>query len=110
MKKIVKAGVIVAGVAAVGYLAYKGVKKLMEKAALADMCCCCGDEHECHCGGECKCHEEQAACPECGCADEAKVGCNCDCHDEDVEVEIVVEEQTATAEAEDAGEPAPVEE
>lgn len=86
MKKILKAGVIVAGVAAVGFLAYKGVKKLMEKVDLTDCCGCgegckCGHDHE---GGECHC----------GCDEHKKVeGCTCECHDDDVEVEIVVEEK-----------------
>lgn len=84
MKKILKAGVIVAGVAAVGFLAYKGVKKLMEKMDLND-CCGCGD---CHCG-----HDHEDGKCHCGC-DEHKVdGCTCECHDDDVEVEVVVEEK-----------------
>ena len=86
MKKILKAGVVVAGVAAIGFLAYKGFKKLMEKADL-DCCgcgegCTCGRNHE---GGECHC----------GCDEHKHVeGCTCECHgnDEGV-VEVVVEEK-----------------
>lgn len=67
MKKVVKFGAVVALVAGVGYLAYRGIRALTEKE---DCCgCCCGEdchceghdhaEHHCTCGeGECTCNEK----------------------------------------------------
>lgn len=66
MKKIAKLGIAVAGVAAVGYLAYKGLKHMIEDldgwknyCTCDDENCCCQDEN-CDCG----CHEEAVNVPD----------------------------------------------
>lgn len=58
MKKLVKIGIAVAAVGAIGVLAYRGLKTLL---AQADRCGCC--DGECQCDGdgymgscECECH------------------------------------------------------
>ena len=70
MKKIVKMGIVVAAMSGIGYLAYRGVKKLMDKVELeanrVDDCdcancdCeggCCETSDCCECSDGCKCHE-----------------------------------------------------
>lgn len=77
MKKLVKIGVVIGAVAAVGALAYYGLKKLVEKA---DECGCCD--------GKCKCE-----------GDGYMGTCECDCHcHENAEPTSEVKEPTPTAE------------
>lgn len=59
MKKVLKVGAIVAGVAAVGFAAYVGIKKLIDKDAMDDYCDDCNcekDNCEC-CDKECTCED-----------------------------------------------------
>ena len=86
MKKIVKMGIAVAAMSGIGYLAYKGVKKLMDKVELeanrAEECDC----ENCECGG---CCETSDCC-------EHSDGCACHKNDEAVNeepVEVTVEEK-----------------
>lgn len=89
MKKIVKMGIAVAAISGIGYLAYKGVKKLMDRVELeanrVDECDCAN----CDCGG---CCESSDCC-------EHSDGCACHNNDKVAEpaneepVEIVVEEK-----------------
>lgn len=78
MKKIIKMSVAMAGVAAIGALAYLGLKSVMEKCD----CCNC-DKDLC----DCECHKEKCECCECE-TDACECGCECECHDaKEVEAE-----------------------
>lgn len=98
MKKIVKMGIAIAAMSGIGYLAYKGVKKLMDKVELeashdAECCCddcdcdCCATSDCCECSDGCKCHENDKVANE-------------------EPVEIVVEEKPVEAAAEPVEAPA----
>lgn len=81
MKKVMKFTIAIAAIAGVGYLAYKGLKHLVETV---DMCNCkdmCGCDDDC-CGHTC----------DCDCHDHHNDECDCDAADVvNIEVDVAAE-------------------
>jgi hypothetical protein len=86
-KSVLKVGAIVAGAAAVGYVAYRVVKGINEKKKCAD--CVCGHDNDCDCDCEfndyCDDLTDAPECEEqaCDCGDTCDENCDCKCHEEE---------------------------
>ena len=86
MKKFLKVSAAIAVVGAIGFIIYKGVKKIMEECEGLDDCCGCenanvGCDFDCD---NCPCSDCMAGCEcvleDCDCDDDCDDDCKCECH------------------------------